>query len=196
MESWHHWLDKLEANGFAVRGSLKAGATDADFAALKRETGLTLPAELEALYRLADGQAGDRSYSATAYVFPQYRFLPLELAIAEWRFWQEVAEQEGAHGMAEHAEAVTVPEPEKVACEYWIPGWLPITLDGGGNSIAVDTVPLDGGTHGQIIIMGPDEDERRVLAPGIDAYLQALAAAELEFESHDGERHWDVRGLT
>ncbi|AXB47332.1 SMI1/KNR4 family protein [Amycolatopsis albispora] len=194
MRSWHHWLDKLEAHGFAVRDTLRPGASDADLAALTEATGIVLPAEVEALYRLSDGQSGGREYSAAAYVFPHYRFLPIELAITQWRFWQELAEQEGPDGMADHAEAVSVPEPEKVAAEYWIPGWLPIGLDGGGNAIAVDTTPLDGGTHGQFIIMGPDEDERRVLAPGADAYFQALAAEELEIsESPDGERLWEVR---
>lgn len=190
-QSWSDWLDALEAHGFAVRETLRPGASDADFAALARETGITLPNEVEALYRLADGQLDDG-----AFVFPRYRFLPLDGAVAEWRIWQELAEQEGPDGMADHAEAVTAPEPEKVARQYWIPGWLPIARDGGGNAIAVDTAPLDGGTHGQFVIMGPDEDERRVLAPGAGAYLRALAAADLEVESHDGKRHWDVRGLT
>ena len=53
--------------------------------------------------------------------------------------------------------------------------WLPLATDGGGNSLAFDLDPASGGTRGQIIIIGADEDERRVLAPGIGAFLAGLA---------------------
>ena len=44
----------------------------------------------------------------------------------------------------------------------------------------VDLEPPPGGTLGQVLVAGPDEDERRVLAPTLAAYLQALLDAELD----------------
>jgi cell wall assembly regulator SMI1 len=97
--------------------------------------------------------------------------------------------------MADHAEFVIVHEPNKVAKEYWHPGWWPLARDGGGNLLAVDTAPLAAGQVGQIIVMGSDEDVRRVFAPGIVAYLDALSASALEMHQHNDQPYWDVPAL-
>ncbi|MDF2978210.1 MAG: / family protein [Actinomycetospora sp.] len=63
----------------------------------------------------------------------------------------------------------------------------------------VDRDPAPGGTVGQVIVAGPDEDERRVLAPGVGAHLDALLAAELDPSDPDaladGVAWWDAPGL-
>jgi hypothetical protein len=93
--------------------------------------------------------------------------------------------------MVDHAQHVTVRPGHPVRRESRVPGWWPPAGDGGGNQLVVDTDPPDGGTVGQIVVAGPDEDERRVLAPGIAEYLRA--AADLEAgEVGDGVRV-DVR---
>jgi cell wall assembly regulator SMI1 len=48
---------------------------------------------------------------------------------------------------------------------------------------------------GQIIVMGSDEDVRRVFAPGIVAYLDALSASALEMHQHNDQPYWDVPAL-
>jgi len=88
-----------------------------------------------------------------------------------------------------------VPEPEKVAKEYWTAGWWPLALDGGGNMLAVDTVPLAGGHVGQIIVMGSDEDTRKVFAPGIVEYLNALCSADLQIHDDEDDVYWDAPTL-
>lgn len=45
---------------------------------------------------------------------------------------------------------------------YTAAEWWPLAEDGGGNHLMVDTAPPPGGTPGQIIASGPDEDQRRV----------------------------------
>ena len=75
--------------------------------------------------------------------------------------------------------------------------WWPFALDGGGNVPVVDTDPPPGGVPGQVVVTGPGELERRVLAPGLVASLRALAAAGLiDEEVDDGVVWWDAPGLS
>ena len=46
----------------------------------------------------------------------------------------------------------------------------------------VDMAPDEGGTNGQVILMGPDKDERRVLGTGIAAWLIETARQDLTLE--------------
>ncbi len=73
-----------------------------------------------------------------------------------------------------------------VAREYWRRGWFPFAIDGGGNAYAVDLSPVPGGTYGQIILTGSDEDERRVLAPSLTAFLIEAAKCDPVWEEGDG----------
>jgi len=77
--------------------------------------------------------------------------------------------------------------------------WWPLAEDGGGNHLMVDLDPPPGGTVGQVLVAGPDEDERRVLAPGVGAYLAALLDADLDppdaDQLADGVAWWDAPGL-
>ncbi len=191
--AWALWAATLAAAGFDIRTVVRPPADPAEVAAAQQSCGIRFPAELVALYALADGQG--RS-AAAPQVFPQYRFLPVADARTVWGGWHDVARHEGPEGMADHAEHVTVRPGDAVRREYWVPGWWPLAEDGGGNQLVVDTDPPAGGTVGQIVVAGPDEDERRVLAPGIAAYLRALAAADLVTgEVGDGVTWWDAPAL-
>lgn len=82
---------------------------------------------------------------------------------------------------------------------YTHAAWWPFAEDGGGNHLMVDLDPPAGGTLGQVIVAGPDEDERRVLAPGLGAYLDALLIAPLDDPDPgalaDGVAWWDAPAL-
>lgn len=189
--AWTTWTATLAAAGLAP--VLRPPADPAAVAAAGAASGVPFPADLVALYALADGQ--DRAPHAPQ-VFPQHRFLPVADALAVWGGWRDLARQEGPEGMADHAEHVTVRPGDPARREYWLPGWWPLAEDGGGNALVVDTDPADGGTVGQIVVAGPDEDQRRVLAPGVTAYLRLLAVADLGTEDvGDGVLAWDAPAL-
>ncbi len=52
---------------------------------------------------------------------------------------------------------------------------------------------------GQIVVAGPDEDERRVMAPGFAAYLRLLGGPDLDSPdpdaAADGVLWWDAPAL-
>lgn len=191
--AWSTWTTTLAAAGFDPGPELRPPAGAGAVRAAQESSGVRFPAELVALYALADGQ--ERAPRAPQ-VFPQYRFLPVADAAAVWGGWDDLVRQEGPDGMAGHAEQVTVRPGDAVRGEYWVAGWWPLAEDGGGNVLVVDTDPPAGGVVGQIVVAGPDEDQRRVLAPGVAAYLRALAAADLVSEDvGDGVRWWDAPAL-
>jgi cell wall assembly regulator SMI1 len=206
---WTAWIDLLEASDFTIRAVLQPPATNAALHILEMVTGLTLTDEIRAFYQInngqrqrptlgmiRDGQAEPLPPGAVP-LFGFYEFLDTEAAARSWTGWKEIADDQGEDGMAEMAEPVTVSEPQKVKREYWIPGWLPFTLDGGGNSLAFDLDPEPGGTAGQVIVIGSDEDHRHVLASGIGELLERLIDAwqdgRFEIETQDGEtRYYDL----
>lgn len=191
--AWTSWTAALTAAGFDPAPELRPPADPAELAQAQSRTGIRFPADLLALYALADGQG--RS-PRSPQVFPQYRFLPVADAAVVWGGWDDLLRAEGPDGMADHAEHITVRPGDPVRKEYWLPGWWPLAEDGGGNVLVVDTDPAEGGTTGQIVVAGPDEDQRRVLAPGVTAYLRLLAAADLEVEDvGDGVVWWDAPAL-
>lgn len=53
--------------------------------------------------------------------------------------------------------------------------WIPLTYDGSGNHHCIDLSPADEGTHGQIIIMWHDMEERRILASSYKEWLESIA---------------------
>jgi hypothetical protein len=74
--------------------------------------------------------------------------------------------------------------------EVW-PEWadlgVPFTLDAGGGSLAVDP-------QGRVVALEPDE-QPRVVAPSLVAYLVALAAGPLQIDDDEGELTWDAPRL-
>ena len=66
----------------------------------------------------------------------------------------------------------------------------------GDPAFVLNSPPFD---RGSVLVAGPDEDERRVLAPGVAAYLEALLAADLDAPDPDaladGVAWWDAPDL-
>jgi cell wall assembly regulator SMI1 len=58
---------------------------------------------------------------------------------------------------------------------YTCADWIPFATDGGGNSLAADLAPAPGGTAGQVIVIGSEEDLRWVLAPSVLDLLRLCA---------------------
>ncbi|MFC5137340.1 SMI1/KNR4 family protein [Actinomycetospora rhizophila] len=176
-DRWWRWVDRLDARGWHARAVLRPPAGEDVIAAAGEVVG-GLPDELAALYRLADGQIPSREVSGPATnLFPGHEFLSLAGARRAWQGWADIRRD---HRPEDFDDVITVRGDDPVHRVYTRAPWWPLAEDGGGNHLMVDLEPPPGGTLGQVLVAGPDEDERRVLAPTLAAYLQALLDAELD----------------
>lgn len=180
-EVFDAWLARHAANGSAVVLNPPAPAAALD--AAEARIGFPLPADLRALWLRADGQRDifDLPNPGPGRIlcplFGRYGFLSLEAALNTYGGWLDVWDG-GGPGFDEafNGEAhVQRRGNDPVHREYWRPGWLPFS-DDSGNAYAVDLAPPSGGRVGQIIVIGPDEDLRRVLAPSLTAFLADASA--------------------
>jgi cell wall assembly regulator SMI1 len=198
---WPRWLDVLERAGIPASSNLRAPAEPGAVADAEAVFGREFPPALRALYALADGQLADHPRAPGPHpevgtsLFPAtYRFVPLAEATREYRGWLDVVADMGH-------DHVTVRAGDPVLAHYWDAGWWPLAVDGGGNALVVDTVPEPGGAVGQIVVAGPDEDERRVVGTGVGDYLRRLIAAGPEVDdavvdpSDRSYRFWDATHL-
>lgn len=198
--AWAAWTQFHAGRGFAIEHFLNPPAPEADLAAIETETGYRLPDDLRELWRRADGQPDSYRIASPAPgtvispVFGSYDFMACAAALAAYRDWTEVLEEYGDT----MNDGITRREGDPVQAAYWIPGWLPFAIDGGGNFYAVDMAPDEGGTYGQVILMGPDEDERRVLGTGIAAWLTKTVqhAPPLDDEAEPPLAHFDMEYRT
>ena len=181
--AWSAWLTALEAKGISARSVVRQGASEEQISDLEQSVGARLPQEARELYRLADGQEDIfkiddlASGRVLAPLFGGYEFNSLEEIAVQWANWREIRDQ---HTPAElddfFNDSVEVRGHDPVRKLYTHESWIPFATDGGGNSLALDLDPTSGGTRGQIIVIGSDEDQRRVLAPGLAAFLATLAS--------------------
>ncbi|MXV18314.1 SMI1/KNR4 family protein [Deinococcus xianganensis] len=137
--------------------TLRPGVTDAALDAFEVRQGVTLPEALRALYRWHDG--GD--------LFG-LKFLSLEHLEFNRVAWAELA----ADRMTDLDEVVVSHPPGAIRLLYATGDWLPFLHDGGGNHVAIDLNPGPAGRVGQVITVGPDEDDRYVLASDLDTFLR------------------------
>ena len=179
-KSFARWLARLTSLGIDPSTYLNAPADDGMIAQAEVAIGYKFSEDLRRLYRIADGQhrvqALDPAPADAPLLLPLfggYEFMPLDRAVDDYRAWVDALAEIGeAAASANPHEFVTRRDGDPVAAEYWRAGWFPFARDGGGNAYAADFSPLDGGTYGQVILIGPDEDERRVLAPSVEALLK------------------------
>ena len=184
------WLAFHAGLGVDLESELNPGADDAALDRVEAAIGRELPEDLRALYRVADGQAdpwaeGARGGEARwAAMFGRERFLSLDEALAEWRFWHdEIWLPEQAHGGFSTDQDVREGDP--VDPVYWKPGWFTFAGSDGGNGYAVDLDPPRGGTYGQVVVVGSDEWERRVVASSV---TELLARASIRLDPADPHR--------
>ncbi|WP_328302715.1 SMI1/KNR4 family protein [Actinomycetospora sp. NBC_00405] len=193
---WWRWVDRLEERGWGARAMLRPPAGDDVIAAAAEVVG-GFPDELAALYRIADGQLETRYVRGPwTNLFPGHEFLSLAGARRAWQGWADIR---ATYAPADFDSMITVRGDDPVHRVYTRAPWWPLAEDGGGNHLMVDLDPPPGGTVGQVLVAGPDEDERRVLAPGIGVYLAALLDADLDppdaDQLADGVAWWDAPGL-
>lgn len=69
---------------------------------------------------------------------------------------------------------LTSTPPDYIKKKYFHFKWLPILRDGCGNYIGIDLDPDKNGDKGQVIVFGPDEDDRFVVSKSWDGFLDLL----------------------
>ncbi|CCK32575.1 hypothetical protein BN159_8197 [Streptomyces davaonensis JCM 4913] len=127
-------------------------ATEAAIQAAEQQLGHRIPADLRALYLLADG---DRDH----YLFPGNAWLSVASMAGEHLEWG--AAQRPWYGWDLEWNAVvldTVPADTVRRCGGH-PGWLRFGSGEDGNFLAVDMAPARAGRPGQVIRTGRDYDE-------------------------------------
>jgi cell wall assembly regulator SMI1 len=158
-------------------------ATDAQIVAFEQSIGLKLPQSFHDLYRWHDGETDE--LRGHIYGLP---LLPLEKVFAEHQLWKNVLEDIDGDPYA--IPGGSWPK-DAVDPAYINPAWLPLTSDGGGNSIGLDFDPWPAGRVGQVIIFGRDEDEKVVLAESLGQFLdwvaRLLESGNFELETIEGE---------
>jgi cell wall assembly regulator SMI1 len=184
------WMIWLSAIGTPQQQFLNPPASEAQIAALEAKIGYALPDDVKALYRSANGQKNHRSVTLAkgqfmVPFFGQYHFLSTEEAARDYQGWKDIRDDSGAQFDEDFNGFITVRDGDAVHREYWHPGWLPIAVDGGGNHYGIDLSPAPGGKYGQVILFGPDEDQRRVLAPDATSFLTARMARPANFYRSD-----------
>lgn len=180
--AWSIWSDLHHQHGFAIGHHLNGSAVPEALALYETELGMGLPEDLRELWLIADGQVDSFGISDPAPgsiispVFGSYDMMSVKASMDAYRGWSEVLRDFGKS----MNDGITVRAGDPVHPDYWRPGWIPFAIDGGGNHYAVDMDPAAGGTLGQVILMGPDEDERRVLGTGLAAWFVETAARRPE----------------
>jgi len=184
-------LDLFEKHNVRMRRQLNPPATNEQIDEFEALIGYELPLAAKALYLISNGQQSPFKVTYltgrpnrielpfplepdewVSNLFGGYEFLSLEDAREEYSAWLDVVQGTSSEDFDEF---VTVRPGDHVRSQYFNPGWVPIAKDGGGNAYALDLSPPDGGTYGQLIVIGPDEDQRRVLAPSLVAFFKGIA---------------------
>ena len=159
-------------------------ASDAALDALEQTVGIALPRAYRQLYSWHDGETDD--CHGHIYGLP---IIPLEWVEAEWKAWRQVEADFG--GDRYKIPGGSWPEGA-VDPAYLNEKWLPLTIDGSGNSIGLDFDPWPNGTVGQVILFGRDEDVKAVLAPSLGRFLEWIAdlleSGNFRFDAVTGEQ--------
>ncbi|MBB5868488.1 cell wall assembly regulator SMI1/SpoVK/Ycf46/Vps4 family AAA+-type ATPase [Allocatelliglobosispora scoriae] len=138
-----------------------AGAQD--FADYRAAFGEDVPAGLAQVYAvIGSGPVMDNDLFSIAHL------------IRERRLWDGIIADSDDPDDESHG-VITSLDPDAVSARYWKLGWVPFTRDGGGNGYAVDLVPEPGGTVGQVINIGPDEQFRAVVAVSVADFFARVA---------------------
>ena len=142
---WHRLHAWLAANAPPGYGHLRPGADDAAIRHAERATGLKLPDDVVASYRIHDGQGGEPGLIGGE----GWLLLPLRDALGTWGRWSSAA--------PEHTRRVPV-------------GW-----NRAGDFAFVNLDPASGAPAGGIMVRRADGADSHPLAPSFSAWLSNFA---------------------
>lgn len=131
-------------------------ATVAAIEEAERRLGRPLPADLRALYLIADG---DGIEYENRYLFQGNAWLPLESIVAEHTDWSAGERPWFGWDLEWDAVVFDATPADTVRRCGGHPGWLRFATGEDGNYLAVDTAPARNGRPGQLIRTGRDYDD-------------------------------------
>ena len=169
------WLDEHLPDGLH---SLRPGVSLADLERTEAHLGAPLPGDVRASYLRHDGQD-----DAGPELTPHGRLLPLGEVVDTWALWTELLRGGDFEGNAVEAD-------EEVQPVWWHPGWIPVTSNGAGDALCVDTAPTSRGTGGQVIEVWHADPDRPLENSSFRQYLTDLAGGlERGVIAYDPEMH-------
>jgi cell wall assembly regulator SMI1 len=157
---------------------LNDGASDEQIENLLVTISNDIPSDYLDFLRIFNGN------SQSTHMLLGYNILSCEEVIRDWKIWCELEEK----GEFTHDDAW----PDKGVQKKWYSkGWIPIADDGMGNFVCIDLNPTKDGTHGQIIFLDHELEERPILYSSfielLESYIKMLQKNEFVFcEDYDG----------
>lgn len=146
--SWQRiraWAERFTP---AVAATFRPPATHDDLAAADDAMGIALPADLLAWWSLMDGVTEDAA-RAGSLLPPFYDPYPVRAALASRQRWLRIWHEPNLSVDADHIAEMSA-QPAGSECGFtWLPSWLPVAGDGGGDDLFVDLRP--GPLHGCVM---------------------------------------------
>lgn len=173
---WTFIKASLQEKGCLDEVQLRPGVSESELVELEAQLGVALPDLLKQLLRIHDGQDG------IGVLFGSQMLSSTDIR-RQWHGWREIE----ADGMNENCAEFMASSPAGVVKPmYTNARWIPLTHDGGGNHMGLDFDPDIGGTEGQMIAFGADEDTKYLLAPTFAQFAEK-AVEWISQASWDGE---------
>ncbi|WP_346156657.1 SMI1/KNR4 family protein [Nonomuraea recticatena] len=160
----------------------------AEIDALEQALGFGLPGDLRALYAVADGDGGDDG----ARLMDRHLWFDLERLVARYHsdpWWVAGSSWRNHHLHAVRHDAIPYGIVRRSTRR---PGWIPFAETTGGDFLAVDLDPAEGGRPGQVIRVGRNYDDGPVYVADsmttlLRLQLEALERGEYECDVENGE---------
>ena len=184
-ESWDSIVDWLDRNSPPVAALIRPPAAEQDIRAAERSVGTALPDDLVAWWRRADGL--DNLGSLLPPSFSPY---PVREALESRDIWLKIRnEEQWSPDLAAYI-AQEDSAPAGSPCRgVWLPRWLPIAREGGGDDLFVDLRP--GPAHGCVRVFRHDDDAvDEALWSGVAPMLAEIADALRHGTAIRGDQVW------
>ncbi len=168
---WHRFENWLEQNIPDAIQTLNPGASLEEIETIQNILNIKLPDDYIASCMIHNGQ-NQESPSLTCWgtllslgVISDSSFTTL---CAEWTMLKGVYDEYGIN------ESEGDRLDNLVKNFWWIPKWIPITSNGGGDGLCLDLDPGENGTQGQVIEFIHDSGSRKVEAPSFRSWFEQL----------------------
>jgi cell wall assembly regulator SMI1 len=172
-ELWNRYESWLEQNVPGALQSLNPGASVEEIEAIQNVLGVKLPEDYIASCMIHNGQ-NQESPSLTCWgtllslgVVNDSSFTTI---CNEWTILKNVYDKDW----------INQPEGEQpnnsVKGFWWIPQWIPITSNGGGDGFCLDLAPAESGVRGQVIEFIHDSENRNVEASSFREWFEQLVS--------------------
>jgi len=160
-QRWERWF---QDNFPSALETLQEGATSQEIEEFSREIGFAIPEDVREWFMWKNGQVHQPHLS----ILFGFDLLSLSDSLREWRFWQTVSDMN-----AEFAESCRSFPEDAILPAYTTPGWIPIAKTSRpADYLGIDMNPGPGGTVGQVINFGRNEEKKCVAGVSLADFLE------------------------